>query len=122
LGDSISLAELAQRRGITLDMIQRLLPSHVQSTTFTSDLEFVLADNLYAGYIKTQKVATQRLRHHDATPIPKELNFRALDGLSHEMAERLERARPLTLGEARNIPGLTPAAISTLFVNVSTSR
>jgi len=121
LGDSISLADLAQRRGITLDMIQRLLPSDVRSTTFTSDLEFVLADNLYAGYIKTQKVATQRLRHHDATPIPKGLNFRTLDGLSHEMAERLERARPLTFGEARNIPGLTPAALSTLFVNVSTS-
>ena len=121
LGDSISLADLAQRRGITLDMIQRLLPGDVQSTTFTDDLEFVLADNLYAGYIKTQKVATQRLRHHDATPIPKGLNFRALDGLSHEMAERLERARPLTFGEARNIPGLTPAALSTLLVNVSTS-
>ena len=121
LGDSISLAELAQRRGITLDMIQRLLPSDVQSTTCTGDLEFVLADNLYAGYIKTQKVATQRLRHHDATPIPKELDFRALNGLSHEMAERLERVRPLTFGEARNIPGLTPAALSTLFVNVSTS-
>jgi tRNA uridine 5-carboxymethylaminomethyl modification enzyme len=121
LGDSISLADLAQRRGITLDMIQRLLPGDVQSTTFTDDLEFVLADNLYAGYIKTQKVATQRLRHHDATPIPKGLNFRTLDGLSHEMAERLERARPLTFGEARNIPGLTPAALSTLLVNVSTS-
>ena len=121
LGDSISLADLAQRRGITLDMIQRLLPSEVQSTTFTGDLEFVLADNLYAGYIKTQKVATQRLRHHDATPIPKELDFRALNGLSHEMAERLERVRPLTFGEARNIPGLTPAALSTLFVNVCTS-
>jgi len=120
LGDSISLADLAQRRGITLDMVQRLLPTDVQSTTFIGDLEFVLADNLYAGYIKTQKVATQRLRHHDATPIPKELDFRALNGLSHEMAERLERARPLTFGEARNIPGLTPAALSTLFVNVST--
>ena len=104
-----------------MDMIQRLLPSEVQSTTFTGDLEFVLADNLYAGYIKTQEVATQRLRHHDTTPIPKDLDFRALNGLSHEMAERLERVRPLTFGEARNIPGLTPAALSTLFVNVSTS-
>jgi len=122
LGDSISLADLAQRRGITLDMIQRLLPIDVQSTTCTGDLEFALADNLYAGYIKTQQAAVQRLRHHDTTPIPKTLDFGALNGLSHEMAERLERARPLTFGEARNIPGLTPAALSTLFVNVSTSK
>lgn len=121
LGDSINLAELAQRQGIKTEMIQRLLPSEVQRSTATGDLEFALADNLYAGYIRTQKVASQRLRHHDATPIPQDLNFRALNGLSHEMAERLERARPLTFGEARTIPGLTPAALSTLFVTVSTS-
>jgi len=121
LGESINLAELAQRQGMTTDMIQRLLPSEVQTSTSTGDLEFALADSLYAGYIKTQKVAVQRLRHHDSTPIPQNLDFRALNGLSHEMAERLERARPLTFGEARTIPGLTPAALSTLFVNVSTS-
>ena len=121
LGESISLAELAQRQGMTTDMIQRLLPSEVQTSTSTGDLEFALADSLYAGYIKTQKAAAQRLRHHDSTPIPQNLDFRALNGLSHEMAERLERARPLTFGEARTIPGLTPAALSTLFVNVSTS-
>jgi tRNA uridine 5-carboxymethylaminomethyl modification enzyme len=119
LGDSINLADLAQRRGITMDLIQQLLPEGVQTSTCRGDLEFALADNLYAGYIKTQEVAVQRLRHHDNTPIPQDLNFRGLNGISHEMAERLERARPRTFGEARNIPGLTPAALSTLFVNVS---
>jgi tRNA uridine 5-carboxymethylaminomethyl modification enzyme len=121
LGDSINLADLAQRRGVTIDIVERLLPTDVQTSTTTGDLEFALADNLYAGYIKTQKAAVQRLRHHDATRIPENLDFRALNGISHEMAERLERARPLTFGEARNIPGLTPAALSTLFVNVSSS-
>ena len=120
LGDSINLADLAQRQGMTPDAIQSLLPMDVKTTTFRGDLEFALADSLYAGYIKTQKAATERLHSHDSTPIPQNINFRALDGISHEMAERLERARPLTFGEARNIPGLTPAALSTLFVNVST--
>lgn len=119
LGESVNLAELAQRRGITMEIIQRLLPTEVQTTTSSTDLEFALADNLYAGYIRTQEAAVQRLRHHDTTPIPRDLDFRALDGLSHEMAERLERARPRTFGEARNIPGLTPAALSALFVNVN---
>jgi tRNA uridine 5-carboxymethylaminomethyl modification enzyme len=118
LSESINLAELAQRRGITIEIIQRLLPTEVQMTTSSTDLEFALADNLYAGYIRTQDAAVQRLRHHDTTPIPGDLDFRALDGLSHEMAERLERARPRTFGEARNIPGLTAAALSTLFVSV----
>jgi tRNA uridine 5-carboxymethylaminomethyl modification enzyme len=119
LGESINLAELAQRRGITMEIIQRLLPTDVRTSTSSTDLEFALADNLYAGYIRTQDAAVQRLRHHDKTLIPPDLDFRALDGLSHEMAERLERARPRTFGEARNIPGLTPAALSTLFVSVN---
>jgi len=119
LGESINLCELAQRRGITTEIIQRLLPAEVRTTTSRTDLEFALADNLYAGYIRTQEAAVQRLRHHDTTPIPQGLDFRALNGLSHEMVERLERARPRTFGEARNIPGLTPAALSTLFVNVN---
>jgi tRNA uridine 5-carboxymethylaminomethyl modification enzyme len=81
-----------------------------------SDLEAALADNLYAGYIKAQETVIRRLNHHEDTPIPADLDFRALNGLSHEMVERLERARPLTFGEARNVPGLTPAALSTLYV------
>ncbi|HVQ39415.1 MAG TPA: tRNA uridine-5-carboxymethylaminomethyl(34) synthesis enzyme MnmG [Pyrinomonadaceae bacterium] len=120
LGDSITLSELALRQGITPEILRRLLPTEVQSNSTLGDLEFALADGLYAGYIRTQEVAAQRLHSHDATPIPANMNFRALNGISHEMAERLERARPQTFGEARAIPGLTPAALSTLFVNVNT--
>ncbi len=116
LGDSITLGDLARRPGITADVVLRLLPPDMQSL---EDLEAALADNLYAGYIKTQESALQRLRHHDTTRIPEDLDFRTLNGLSHEMVERLERVRPLTFGDARNIPGLTPAALSTLFISLS---
>lgn len=120
LGDSVTLAELAQRQGITTDIIGRLLLPQAASKVETADLEFALADNLYAGYIKAQELVIQRLNHHDATPIPTNTNFRSFEGLSHEMVERLERVRPSTFGEARTIPGMTPAALSTLLVGVST--
>jgi len=42
--------------------------------------------------------------------------------LSHEMVERLERTRPQTFGEARRIPGLTAAALSTLYVAANLPR
>jgi tRNA uridine 5-carboxymethylaminomethyl modification enzyme len=119
LGDSISLADLAKRRGIGAELISKLLPVEVQSTTNAGDLEFALADDLYFGYIKVQEATAQRLRHHDSTPIPENLNFRGLNGLSHEMVERLERTRPTTFGQARSIPGLTPAALATLLVSVN---
>ena len=121
LGDSISLEELAKRPGITTDTIQRLMPNDSRETVNQSELEAALADNLYAGYIKAQEAVIRRVNHHDATPIPADLDFRTLNGLSHEMVERLERARPVTFGQARSIPGLTAAALSTLYVAASIS-
>ena len=116
LGESISLEELSRRPGINAETVWRLLPSGVLQESTVGDLEAALADNLYAGYIKAQETVIKRLNHNEDTPIPADLNFRGLNGLSHEMVERLERARPLTLGEARNVPGLTAAALSTLYV------
>ena len=114
LGESVSLEDLAKRPGVTPEMIQRLLPG--RSAEEISDLEAALADNLYAGYIRAQSAVIQRLKHHDSVRIPAGLDFRTLNGLSHEMVERLERSRPQTFGEARAIPGLTAAALSTLYV------
>lgn len=113
---SIRLEELAKRTGVTAAKVYQLLPAQAKAGVSFSELESALADNLYAGYIKVQETAIQRLRHQDGTTIPPDLDFRALDGLSREMVERLERARPRTVGEARTIPGLTPAALSTVFV------
>ena len=53
---------------------------------------------------------------HDALAIPASLSFKAVGSLSHEMVERLERVRPNSFGDARKIPGLTPAALSNLLV------
>lgn len=119
LGDSITLEQLAKRSGVTVELIQQLLPS---AAFQKGDIETALADSLYAGYIKNQELVIQRLRSHDGMVIPASLNYRELEGLSHEMVERLERARPVTFGDIRNIPGLTPAAVSTLYVAAITGN
>ena len=119
LGESISLRDLAMRPGITSETIERLLPLTARGQITMAEMEAALADNLYAGYIRAQDIVIRRLKHHDLTPIPLDLDFRTLDGLSHEMVERLERTRPQTFGEARVIPGLTVAALSTLYVAAS---
>lgn len=120
-GESISLEDLARRPGIPIETIQLLMPEEARRMTGIGDLESALADNLYAGYIKAQETVIRRIKHNDATPIPADLDFRALDGLSREMVERLERARPQTFGEARSIPGLTASALSTLYVAANLS-
>ena len=119
LGDSITLAQLSHRPGVTVEIVRDLLPTSLRDAGTTGELRTALADALYAGYIEVHRAAADRLHQHDSLRIPVDMDFRRMSGLSHEMVERLERARPLTFGHARRIPGLTAAALSTLLVQVS---
>jgi tRNA uridine 5-carboxymethylaminomethyl modification enzyme len=119
LGDSITLSQLAMRQGVEPELIHRLLPEDLRPELKITDLETALADSLYSGYIEKQKVATERVNHHDTLRVPENFHFRTISGLSNEMVERLERARPRNFAQVRTIPGLTPAAISTLLVHLT---
>ncbi|HZH90735.1 MAG TPA: tRNA uridine-5-carboxymethylaminomethyl(34) synthesis enzyme MnmG [Pyrinomonadaceae bacterium] len=118
LGDSITLAQLSQRQNVSHEMIRRLLPFSLREQISHSDLETTLADLLYCGYVQSQKDSFERVFHNDGLRVPANFNFNSVSGLSHEMVERLERARPQTFGQARRIPGMTPAALSTLLVRL----
>ena len=118
LGDSLTLAQLALRPGISLDHVMELLPSSVRAGTAVKDFETVLADNLYAGYLETQTATTRRLHQHDTLRIPSGFAFDLVGSLSHEIVERLQRARPENFGQARRIPGMTPAALSNLLFHL----
>jgi tRNA uridine 5-carboxymethylaminomethyl modification enzyme len=121
LGDSISLSQLAKRPKVTPELIMSLLPLELKPVT-DSDLNSVLADSLYEGYLDSHKATIARLYQHDALRIPRELAFRTISGLSNEIVERLDRAQPQTFGEARRLPGLTPGALSTLLVYLSAQQ
>ncbi len=118
LGDSITLAQLALRQNVQIDLIRRLLPSNLPSEIKSSDLESALADLLYSGYVTTQKNTLERLHQHDDLSVPFDFDYRSISGLSHEMVERLERALPQDFGQVRRIPGITPAALSTVLVRL----
>ncbi len=120
LGDSISLAHLAHRSNVQPNLIYQLLPPSVRSFVTLSELETVLADNLYEGYLSAQQTSNSRLHHHDDLKIPLAFAFKTVNGLSNEMVERLERAQPSSFGQAKRIPGMTPAALSTLLVRLTT--
>jgi tRNA uridine 5-carboxymethylaminomethyl modification enzyme len=122
LGDRITLAQLSKRPGVTTDLIKSLLPSDLQGDGFVADLSTALADSLYAGYLDSYRASVDRLFRHDNLRIPSQIAFTSVGGLSNEIVERLERARPLTFGEARRVPGLTPAALSALLVYLSGSQ
>ena len=107
------------RQGVAPELIHRLLPRDIRSEMRESDVNTALADSLYSGYVEKQKVATERVRHHDNLRVPANFEFSTIGGLSNEMVERLERARPQNFAQVRSIPGLTPAAVSSVLVHLT---
>lgn len=122
LGDSITLSLLAQRQGANPDLIYRLLPENQKRQVNLDDLNSALADSLYKGYIDMQGSASKRVFQYDNLNIPSEFSFQSVEGLSNEMIERLERAQPKKFGQIRKIPGITPAAISTVLVYLNSNK
>jgi tRNA uridine 5-carboxymethylaminomethyl modification enzyme len=77
-----------------------------------------LADAVYAPYVERQQREWKAVKRDAAIMIPQSLDYGAIAGLSSEMNERLSFARPETLDQASRIPGVTPAALSALYVAV----
>jgi tRNA uridine 5-carboxymethylaminomethyl modification enzyme len=76
----------------------------------------------YDGYLGRQEEDIERRRRHENTTIGETFDYGRVRGLSSEVREKLERARPDTVGQASRIPGVTPAAISLLLVHLKKAR
>ena len=74
----------------------------------------------FAGYLEQQKKSIAKLKAAEAVAIPEWLEYGAISGLSREMRETLERVRPITIGQASRIPGVTPAALGLVHVSIKT--
>lgn len=72
----------------------------------------------YHGYIERQRNEVQRQARYEMILLPANLDYCAVKGLSSEVREKLIQHKPLTLGQASRIPGITPAAISLLRVHM----
>ncbi|MET1110833.1 MAG: tRNA uridine-5-carboxymethylaminomethyl(34) synthesis enzyme MnmG [Allosphingosinicella sp.] len=93
----------------------RLEPSLVQYPFLL--IEEAVEDHRYAPYVERQRAEVARLRSDENVRIPAGIDYGSIPGLSGEMVERLEAARPSTLGAAQRIRGITPAALAAILVH-----
>ncbi len=81
-------------------------------------LEQLEIETKYHGYIERQKKAIEEDRKADLRRIPPGINYRQFNNLRNEAREKFERVQPATIGQAARIPGIVPADITVLWVNV----
>jgi tRNA uridine 5-carboxymethylaminomethyl modification enzyme len=72
----------------------------------------------FAGYLEQQKKSIEKLKAAESVTIPEWIEYGAISGLSREMRETLERVRPITIGQASRLPGVTPAALALVHVSI----
>ncbi|MEE3156996.1 MAG: tRNA uridine-5-carboxymethylaminomethyl(34) synthesis enzyme MnmG [Pseudomonadota bacterium] len=108
-----------------LDLLRRpeVEYSALVALTGGSDVQADAAEQVeiqakYAGYIERQQEEIDRLRQHEQTRLPDDLDYASLNGLSNEIRGKLADVRPETLGQASRIPGVTPAAVSLLLIHL----
>lgn len=80
--------------------------------------EQVEVQTKYQGYVERQRDEVKRRAQHEEQPLPHDLDYASVRGLSKEVQQTLQRHRPETLGQAARISGVTPAAIALLLVHL----
>ncbi|PJX27877.1 tRNA uridine-5-carboxymethylaminomethyl(34) synthesis enzyme MnmG [Advenella sp. S44] len=118
-----SLAELLKRPSVTYETLTNaatedglmLRPADILSDTVKEQVEIQVK---YAGYIARQQEEVRRQSHLEEQKIPADLDYDTVASLSFEVRQKLKDARPETVGQARRISGVTPAAISILLIHL----
>lgn len=125
LSHECNLAELLRRPGITYDAITTLGNGLWSPGILDEDLGLAaqISDQVeisvkYQGYIDRQAVEIARQEHNETFPLPENLDYSQVLGLSKEVQQKLNLHKPATLGQAGRISGVTPAALSLLLVHL----
>lgn len=117
LKDSITLEELLRRPQITykrLKLISKEVKDFLPSEEFQIEVQVK-----YRGYIERERREIQKFKRMEKIKIPLNFDFSKISGLSTEVKEKLLRFKPLSLGQASRISGITPAAISLLMIHLA---
>ncbi len=98
------------------------LPGAGEGVAAPEVIEQVEIQAKYQGYIERQKDEVAKSLAHESMPLPSDIDYSDVHGLSFEVRQKLAQGRPQTLGQASRLQGMTPAAISLLLVHLKRRR
>ncbi len=118
--NTVSLKEYLKKPEIRLSDVLKC--RKIPEVLSDEDMRCLECDIKYEGYIRRQEKEVSRLARTERMKIPAGLSFDAIPGLTREAVEKLGKYKPATLGEAKKIPGLTPAALFGLGLFIEAAR
>ena len=109
--------DLLRRPEMTYDILTSLTPYKpaMEDLEAVEQVEIAIK---YQGYIEHQQEEIEKQKRHENTAIPANFDYSKVSGLSNEVRAKLEQHRPVSIGQASRISGITPAAISIILVNL----
>ncbi len=110
--EPITLEDLLKRPEIRYRDLLKMAPHHVESAV----AEQVEIQIKYQGYINRQMVQVDRFRKMEKMRIPDDVDYAEVPSISREVRDKLSSIKPLSIGQASRISGVTPAALSILMV------
>jgi tRNA uridine 5-carboxymethylaminomethyl modification enzyme len=111
---SISLADLLRRPGIHYIDLERYALGNTSLNQ--AEKEGAEIDIKYSGYLARQQNQIEQIARQANRSLPVDLNYAAIDTLSKEAREKLNKVKPLTIGQAARIGGVNPADINALLI------
>jgi tRNA uridine 5-carboxymethylaminomethyl modification enzyme len=112
-GATVTVAHAINRSEVPMNEIMAAGARFVVDPEFSAiDLSTIEAEFRYEGYLKRDDAQRARVRAQSDREIPRDFSYVGVPGLSREVVERLELVRPVTIGQAGRISGVTPAALA----------
>lgn len=116
LSRETTLRDLLKRPQLNYADVDALVPSEAPLSDAVRQQVEISAK--YEGYIQRQQDEIETLRRHENMALPDDFDYSRVGGLSNEVKQKLEQARPETLAQAARISGVTPAAVSVLLIHL----
>jgi tRNA uridine 5-carboxymethylaminomethyl modification enzyme len=120
IDEDVTLAQLLRRPEVSYNVIMDNAPPEKQiGVEAETQVEIQIK---YEGYITRQIASAEKLARLENKPIPEKIDYRSINGISHEILSKLEEVRPENVGQASRIQGMTPAALSLIIITVEKMR
>ncbi len=114
ISQPVTLKDLLKRPGAEFEDIAKVDSRILSFDNEVAEQATILVK--YDGYIRRQMEQVERVKYLEGTRIPEGFDYQDIPGLSNEVKEKLSRIRPISLGQASRISGITPAAVSILQI------